>query len=151
MSNRAKAFTRAWNTLKEWNSTGAGCILCSERLAHLHRGPHTIHRHMEWTVCNSSLLSFSSVSHVPFWQILWFVFWQGSKEYSALNWGEWRKRPIGWLELSMHSILHSTGVCVMNQSDFSGMKSKKHGVYHQEKIFGELDSLLCESGLKSVT
>lgn len=54
-------------------------------------------------------------------------------------------------EHSVHSILHSTGVCVMNQSDFSGMKSKKHGVYHQEKIFGELDSLLCESGLKSVT
>ena len=33
---------------------------------------------------------------------------------------------------SMRSILHSTGVCVMSQSDFSGVKSKKHGIHHQE-------------------
>jgi hypothetical protein len=42
-----------------------------------------------------------------------------------------RKGLIGWLELAMHSILHSTGVCVMNHSDFSGVKSKKHGLYRQ--------------------
>ena len=33
---------------------------------------------------------------------------------------------------SMRSILHPTGVCVMSQSDFSGVKSKKHGIHHQE-------------------
>lgn len=31
---------------------------------------------------------------------------------------------------SMYSILHSTGVCGMCQSDFSGLKSKTHGICH---------------------
>ncbi|CAB1439985.1 unnamed protein product [Pleuronectes platessa] len=34
---------------------------------------------------------------------------------------------------SMYSILHSTGVCVMCQSDFSGVKSKTHGICHLEE------------------
>lgn len=36
---------------------------------------------------------------------------------------------------SMYSILHSTGVCVKCQSDFSGLKSKTHGICHLERAF----------------
>lgn len=34
------------------------------------------------------------------------------------------------VKLSMYFILHSTGVCVKCQSDFSGLKSKTHGTCH---------------------
>lgn len=36
---------------------------------------------------------------------------------------------------SMYSILHSTGVCVKCQSDFSGVKSKTHGISRLERAF----------------
>lgn len=35
----------------------------------------------------------------------------------------------------MSSILHSTGVCIECHSDFSGLKSKKHGICHRGKAF----------------
>ncbi|KAI1890641.1 hypothetical protein AGOR_G00155750 [Albula goreensis] len=43
-----------------------------------------------------------------------------------------REDPNHRPELSMHSILHSTGVCVFNQSDSSGVKSKRHGADTEE-------------------
>ena len=36
----------------------------------------------------------------------------------------------------MYSILHSTGVCVKCQSDFSGLKGKTHGICHLERSVG---------------
>lgn len=41
---------------------------------------------------------------------------------------------------SMYSILHSTGVCVKCQSDFSGLKSKTHGICHLEGAFQKVTS-----------
>lgn len=39
---------------------------------------------------------------------------------------------------SMYFILHSTGVCLNCQSDFSGLKNKTHGICHLERAYSHI-------------